>query len=492
MLVRFKGFIGPTYNLKSVNVECQRCINLYPEMDELGTEKDQEVAALIGTPGLKALFALPGTGPNRAVYLATNGVVYFVKGNKIWVMDATLVPTLLPSSTLLTAAGPVSIVDNGASIYVVDNPNAYVGVTLATAPTAAIQLNSAHISISSDPNIKPTSQVTLLDGFFCFNFLGTNQFYCSLYQDYVINPLGFAFKESPDQCIGIIANLRNLWLFGTKTTEVWFNAGLSPGVPFQPVQGSYMEIGTAAPFSIAKLGNTILWISSDPRGDGIVYMANGFAPQRVSNHAVELAIQSYGDISLAVAWTYEQNGHLFYAVNFPSADTTWVFDIITGLWHERAYLSNGDLQRHRVQTHTFAFGKHIVGDYVNGNVYHMSEDYYDDDGAIQKAVRASPHISEEMLRVMHSKFQLDFQPGVGTSGTGQGVDPQVMLQWSDDGGHTWSNEQWAYLGKIGDTLDRAIWRRLGYSRTRVYRVSITDPVERILIGAELDLTVGAS
>jgi len=69
-------------------------------------------------------------------------------------------------------------------------------------------------------------------------------------------------------------------------------------------------------------------------------------------------------------------------------------------------------------------------------------------------------------------------------------DPQAMLDWSDDGGHTWSNEHWASIGVIGDYTARAIWRRLGRSRNRIYRVSITDAVKRVIMGADLEAEVG--
>lgn len=475
--MRFPGFIGPSYELKSVNVECQRCINLYPEVDEAGTEKDGGVAALIGTPGLTLLAAI-GLGPMRGAYMATNGVLYVCSANKLYTVSSAWVATLV--GTLLTATGPVSMIDNGISLFIVDNPNGYyttLGTTVLTQTT--------------DPNWKGATQVSLFDGFFVFNYPNTSQFYVSNLLSTVINPLGFASKESPDYLVGFIADHRNLWLFGQKSSEVWFDAGVSPGVPFQVIQGAYMEVGCAAAFSIAQVGNTLLWLGQDPRGTGIVYMTNGYNPQRVSTHAVELAIQGYGSLSSAVAWTYEENGHNFYCLNFTGAPTTWCFDLITGLWHERSYLNSGIPARHLAQCHAFAYGVHVVGDYSNGNLYQLSSSVFSDNGSAIQRRRASPHLSDEMHRIFFSRFQLDFEPGVGIDGLGQGITPQAMLQWSDDGGHNWSNENWTGMGPIGRTKTRAIWRRLGHSRNRVFRVTITDPVEVIMIGAQLDVTASS-
>lgn len=484
--MRFPGFIGPSYVLKSFNVECQRCINLYPEIDEAGTEKDGGVAALIGTPGLKFLNSV-GPGPIRGMYLATTNVVYFVSGSAIYVMDQRLQP--IQVGAMLTNQGPVSMVDNGISIFMVDNPNGYFGQL--SVPDVNVLGNSHTVVQTSDPNWQGSTQVSLVDGYFIFNKPNTFEFYVTNLLSTTINPQGFATKESPDYIVGHASDHRNLWLFGSKTTEVWYNAGVSPGVPFQIIQGSYMEIGCAAAFSIAQLANSLIWLGQDPRGAGIVYMTQGYQPRRISNHSVELAIQSYGPLGSAWAWTYEQNGHQFYCLNFPQADTTWVFDVATEMWHERAGYSNGLLTRHRVGTHVAAFGQHLVGDFQSGKLYRLDENTYTDNEAPIVRRRASPHVSAGMKWIFYSKFQLDFQPGVGIQ-HGLGTDPQVILQWSDDGGHTWSFEYRASLGRVGKTEHRAIWRRLGKSRNRVYRVTISDPVEVIMIGAELDAAAGTS
>ena len=73
-----------------------------------------------------------------------------------------------------------------------------------------------------------------------------------------------------------------------------------------------------------------------------------------------------------------------------------------------------------------------------------------------------------------------------------GYDPQVMLRWSDDSGHTWSSEHWTSMGKIGEYGYRTFWRRLGSSRDRVYEVSGTDPVKIAIMGAELVLSPTSS
>jgi hypothetical protein len=320
-----------------------------------------------------------------------------------------------------------------------------------------------------------------------------------------------------------VSNNREVWVFGTGTTEVWYDAATTP-FPLAPIQGAYNEIGCIAKASICKLDNSLFWLGADPRGYGIVYRNQGYTGKRISTHAIEYAIQGYGDVSDAVAYTYQQEGHAFYVLAFPTAGKTWAYDVSTGAWHERAGFQNGDFVRHRGQCQMNFDSLTIVGDYENGNLYAYDLDIYQDNGEIQKWLRSwrpIPANENTTLRTAQHGLQLLCESGVGLSGvdpqavpiidyllteadqiidtengdnivldyaTVQGSDPKVMLRWSDDGGHTWSNEHWTKMGRIGQYGFRAFWRRLGMTlklRDRVYEVSGTDPVKVVVTGANL-------
>jgi hypothetical protein len=475
--MRFVGFIGPTYTLSSVNVDCQRCINFYPELNELGTGKDKEIASLVGAPGLK-LFATVGLGPHRGSWFSSKGVQYIVSKNKFYSVASDGTATEL--GTLATSSGQVSMADNSLQLVIVDGPNGYVW-----------DLTALTFTQISDPNWLGADMVAYQDGYFMFNQPNSRHWYLT-----DINSVSFlgdiASKTgASDNIVAIVSDHRNVWLFGSQTTEVWFETGAND-FPFQRIDGAFIETGCAAAFSVAKMDGTVIWLGRDKLGAGTVYMASGFQPVRISTQAVEEAIQGYSVISDAVAWSYQDGGHEFYVLNFPSANATWVFDTQTKLWHERGWFSEGTLQRHRAVTHSYAFGKHLVGDHENGNLYELTREALSDNGQEIFRRRRAPHISTDMLRLFFSQFQLDMETGVGIDGTGQGTDPQVILRWSDDGGHTWSNEHWTSAGKIGHTKKRVQWNRLGSSRNRVFEVTVTDPVKVALIGAEVNYTAGAS
>jgi hypothetical protein len=224
-------------------------------------------------------------------------------------------------------------------------------------------------------------------------------------------------------------------------------------------------------------------------GHGIVYQTNGLIPQRVSNHALEFKIQNvYGNISDAVAFYYQDSGHGFYVLSFPSAKATWVYDITTGQWHERGYWNPNTVQYESVlgRFHAFTVNKHFVGDYRNGNIYEQSLNYYTDNGAPIRRLRSSPHSTENMLWTRYTQLLLDMAVGDGP----QGLNPEMIMRWSDNGGRTWSNEKWASAGLPGAYNTRVIWRRLGRSRDRVFEVSSTAAISHQWVAAYVGVEGG--
>jgi hypothetical protein len=376
----------------------------------------------------------------------------------------------------------------------------------------------------TDPDFPGAVTVSYLDGYFTFNEPNSQKIWVtSLLDGTSIDPLDFASAEgSPDGLVAVLVNNLEAWLFGTNSIEVWYDAG-TPDFPLARIQGASNEIGCVAPYSVTKLENSLFWLGQDARGRGIVYRNNGYTGVRASNHAIEWQIQSYGNISDAIAYTYQQDGHSFYVLTFPSADKTWVYDVSTQSWHERAGWHNGSFTRHRSNCQMAFNNEIIVGDFENGNIYAFDLDVYADNGQIQKWLRswrAIPSGQNNLKRTAQHTMQFDCETGVGLNGiaypelnnsaianiaiasiaiagtnsitpASANVDPQAMLRWSDDGGHTWSNEHWTKLGRIGQYGRRAFWRRLGMTqklRDRVYEVSGTDPVKIVILGAELQIS----
>jgi hypothetical protein len=506
--------LGESYVARSVNAAAAQMINLYPEIVKEG----KEAAYLQRCPGLKWI-ADVGEGPIRGLW-AYGGVLYAVSGDGFYKLDSTTyAPTWLGE---VIGTGPVSMADNGTQLFIAANGPSYIW----NAKTAVYKR-------IMDLDFKGAVTVGFIDGYFVFNEPNSQTIWItSLYDGLAIDPLDFASAEgNPDNVVALIVDHREVWIFGTQTVEVWYDQGSSDpaAFPLQRIQGAFNEIGCAAPYSLAKADNRLFWLGSDARGHGMVYVANGYTGQRISTHAVEWQIQSYGNLSDAVGYTYQQDGHTFYVLTFPSArdgrGATWVYDVSTNSWHERASWRNELFGRHRSNCQQYFQDNNFVGDYLDGRVYVFDPTVYSDDDQTQRWVRswrALDSNKNDLKRTAHHSLQLDCETGTEAGpiiSLTTGVlatedlrlletedfqhtllisnnrtyspgpsDPQVMLRWSDDGGHTWSNEHWRSMGKIGQYGFRTYWRRLGMTvklRDRVYEVSGTDPVKIAVMGAEL-------
>ena len=468
--------LGQAYVARSVNAADSRMVNLYPE--PLPTPEGKTGGFLNRAPGLRKL-ATVGTGPIRGLW-AYGDYGYAVSGDRLYRVDATWnVQPIGP----IAGTGPVSMVDNGRQLFIATNPISYI-----------YDATNETLAQITDIDFPGAVTVGYLDGYFIFQEPNSDRFWTSeLLDGTQIDPLSFASAEGmPDTLVSLFVDHREVWLFGTQSVEVWYDAALE-GFPLARIQGAVNEFGCAATYSVAKMDNSLFWLGADARGHGVVFRANGYAGQRISTHAVEFAIQSYATMSDAIAFTYQQDGHSFYVLTFPSAQATWVYDAATGAWHERAGFANGQFIRHRANCQMFFSEEVVVGDFENGNIYAYDLDQFSDGDFAQKWLRswrALPTGQNNLKRTAQHSLQIDMQTGVGLN-TGQGNNPQVMLRWSDDGGHTWSNEHWMSAGKIGAYGTRAIRRRLGMTlklRDRVYEISGTDPVKIAIVGAELVLS----
>jgi hypothetical protein len=482
--MQFTAFIGPSYEAPSLPHDAQRTVNLYPEVNPLGTGKGHEIAMLIGTPGLKR-FATSETGASRAggAWASANGRAFFIIGATLY--EASEAGELTFRGALTTASGRVSIAESPYELLIVDGAHGY----LFEYDTDAF----SRITDVDFPN--GATAVVFVDATFIVNAPDSQRFYISGVNDGAAwDTLDFSSKEgAPDNIIALAVNYRDVYLIGSRSMEIWIDTG-ALDFPFE--RRDFIEYGLAAAGTLATLGGTLIGVSNDKSGQGIIGQLIGLQAARLSTHAIEHKLPSYGDVSEATSWAYQHAGHYFYCVNFPNAPKTWVRDMSTGLWHERVYLHNGQEERHRAENHCFAFGKHLVGDYANGNVYELDDATYDDDGAALVSIRRSPHVFEENKELSISALNVEMETGPGPvllreddDGQKREAEPQAMLRISRDGGRTWGNELVAGFGKLGQYLRHVAFRRLGYARDWVFEVRISDPVKRVLLGASFEVEV---
>lgn len=467
-------FVGGSYRTRSSFVDASETINLYPEIsNKSGTSK--AIAALYGTPGLKLWKNFAG-GAVRGMHRFTSTLSVIIVGTNVYTVTNLGVSTQV--GTIDTNTTPANMDDNGTVIMIVTGKFGYFlnMTTLILTPIVGDTFTGA-------------DTVQFIDGYFCFNKPSTGEFQITGLYSTNIDALDFATAEgSPDNLLSVLVDHREIWLFGEVTTEVWFNTG-STDFPFARIEGAFIEQGTAAKFSPVKMDNTVYWLGADKLGQAIVQKAVGYTPQRVSTHALEFAIASYPRIDDAIGYAYQQEGHNFYMLSFPSANVTWCYDSATEEWHKRAWRNPADasLNRHRSQNHMAFAGMNLVGDWQNGNVYQLDLNTYTDNGDILPAIRVTPYNYADGRWMFFSRIYIDMEVGVGLP---DNSDPSIMLDWSDDGGNTYGNEIIASAGQLGNRRLRQTFNRLGKSQMRVWKVTMTDPVKRAFIGADMVYKVG--
>jgi len=409
------------------------------------------------------------SGTTLTVSAVASGTLY---------VGQTIQGTGVTALTIITALGTGT---GGAGTYT-------VSASQTVSSTTLYGLNFSQLP-SSDGAFTGGTNVDIVDNYFVYNRPDTQQFGCSNVLSPISGSTNFSSKDgAPDDLVTLIVDHREIYLLGETSSEVWVDQGTSP-FPFSRIPGTSTQHGIVAPFSVARLGNSFAYLSKNNRGTAQIVQMNGYVPQRISTHAVENSLNGQ-TITDAVAWTYQLEGHEVYVISFPTLQLTWCFDIATGMWHKWLYTNNlGQYERCRGNCAAVFQGYVLVGDYSNGKIYHLDRNVYTDDGQNVKRLRRAVHLTTDLQRQYFEELQLQFQPGVGLS-TGQGDDPQAMLRWSSDGGSTWSNEHWTTIGKIGKYTNRAIWRRLGTARDRIFEVTVSDPVKAVIISANLKMTAG--
>ena len=409
--------------------------------------------------------------------------------------------------------------------------------TLSSSSTVAVAVTMYAINFSvlpsTDGAFSGANTVDIVDNYFVYNRPNSQQWGSSDLLSPISPALSYGIKDgSPDNLVALICDHREVYLMGESSSEVWSDVGATP-FPFQRIPGTSTQHGIAAPFSVSRLGNSFAYVSRNNRGQAQIMQMNGYSPQRISTHAVENTLTNQY-IDDAISWTYQLEGHEVYVVTFPTLQLTWAYDIATEMWHKWLYTaSDNTYQRHRGNCSAVFQGMVLVGDYANGKIYELDKTNYTDDGQNVRRLRRAPHLVTDLQRQYFDEFQIQFQPGVGTTGlsrstvvqttsnpdpyyiaptadltigpfdiftignSGGGVvipttttNPQAMLRWSNDGGSTWSKEYWVSIGGLGKYTNRAIWRRLGWSRDRVFEVSITDPVNAVIVSANLKASKG--
>lgn len=429
----------------------ERLVNCYAEPQPQGA---RSTMALRGRPGLTLLMTA-GTGRVNGLRVM-GGELYVVSGEEIYVVGPSLVPELL---------GPVS--GNGQA-YMIDNG---VHIGLATG-THGYAVNRDGVIELAEGNLNGAAYT---DGYGIFTQGGGEQWWITAADDMTtISGLDFSAADNqPDPVLACIMYGRVLLLGGASTIEAWVNTGAV--FPFE--RQEVISKGVAGSGAMAGADNSVFWLAPDRT----VNRLDGLTPTRISTQEVERALWSVNSVSGARLWIQEERGRRVLVVQYSGG--TLCHDLSTGLWHERRTYDATTWEVYSAVTWRDRF---LLGG-PNGAIYQASHEVYDDAGSILRREAVFPPLYAQGGAAIMHELLIEAEMGVGLDGAGQGSDPVLMLDWSDDHGHTWSDEIEVGLGAIGarDRLATAV--SLGRFRQRALRIALSDAVEFNVTGARARL-----
>lgn len=433
------------YEARSPDVSLESCLNLYLEQNPQGAKGP---VTLYSTPGL-TLWNTYGGGEIRGLHEFLGRMVV-VSGDALYLVSSNGLAEQLVGN--IEGSGPVTIIDNGIHLGIVTGDKAYA----ANSSDGIVEL----------PEFK-LNGATYQDGLGVFTQAKTQFFWLTDVDDMTtIGGLSFSSADTfSDNVVACISDHRDLHILKERSIELFANTGAA--FAFSRTSPGIVERGCGAGKSVAKSNSVVYFLGDDWR----FYGMQGLNYQPISTPGIDKIIAGLNDPGGCRAFVYQQSGHTFYVANF--SDKTLVYDITTGAWHERK--SDG-VNRWRVNSHLFIWGDHYAGDFETGKIYKLDLDTYTDNGdTIEREIVSPPLVGGDGNRLSLSNLFIEMQTGVGIT-SGQGSDPQLMLSYTDDDGHSWSNELWRTAGAIGKRKTIAQWNRLGSFRERTFRLRITDPV----------------
>ncbi len=369
--MKLPGFCAAFDTTRSRTFNTEDTINLYVEGGSPGATPKTR-AALYGTPGVAPYAWWEAQSPTRGLF-SQDWRAYGVSGTLFGeIPDGG--GLVIHTGTVAGTDEPTSWGSNGTAGFQVFFAAGGKGYVFATDSNTLAEITDGEFP-------DDVIMMTYFEGYTVALVRNSRQFNISALED-ALDWDGLDVYErniGSDNFLAMVQNHRELWFFGSLTTLVYTNTG-DASTPLQPIPGVLIQQGILAPFSAQRLDNAIAWLGQDEDGRGVVYRSNGYSPDRISTHAVEHYLSQSADLSLAEGITFQDQGHLFYALYVPDLDATLTYDASQGTWTKRAWWqpATAEWTPHVMRNAASAFGEILVGDRQSGTVYSLSIDQLED------------------------------------------------------------------------------------------------------------------
>jgi hypothetical protein len=442
---------------------------------EQAPDDSRTAAALVATPGLEQFSNLVfGTGPVTALNTDFPGLIYAVSGTHFWRAQGILGSTALLIEDLGEIGAP-TVVDYAQNVMVTIAAGV-TGAVVCVPPNAFTCTHSGALNqIGGD--FPGASSVTYIDGYFVFTSddINGNFFTSRLLDPTDYDALDFAFTDAVPNVARRVMTLKGeLWFLGDLAVEIWYNAGLAD-FPFRRRAGGVIAQGAHSIKTAVVLDGSMFWVGRN----GIVFRSVGYKEQRISTHSVEEIIRTLGAGNAICGLGYVQGGHTFYCLTY--AQTTLVYDVATKMWAERSSAANSAW----LPISVCQYGEVLLfGSSNSGRVFTTVPFLNTDDGVEQNRIAALPPLWAGTSRAFCARLEIEMELGLTRNPA------YFLLQWSDDGGYTWTDGRTMNADSSGNYRKRIYTTRLGSFRQRMFRLSMVG--YSVIYGVDADIRAGTN
>ncbi len=456
--------VGPTYTNRSLPVSAQVTRNFYIEVNPQGNEP----ISFNPFPGLK-LFS-SGVGANRGMG-RLDDVLYTVSG---------------PNLVKVSSAGVQTVIgaiegDNRCSL----DEDQVGNLVIATGAGKPFKYDGTTLSQGSDIDLPDASTVTYINRRMVYDGIGGDVVFADLSDPLVVNSANVIIAEAkPDDMKAVFAYKQQVYAFGASSIQPLYNSGVG-NPPYDFVLNATQEIGIDAIHSIGSNERFAYFLGSDL----VVYQLSGLVSNPVGNPAIGQAISKYLRTDDAYGMCFTIDNLNFYLLSFPVGNETWLFNEQSGLWTNLAFGTDGD--QHLISDHQFIYNKHLVADRRNGNIYELDFDTFTDDGETIQHRRDTIAINGTTFgkpgaEVFMDRLELMIETGTSLVT----AESQIIMQYSDDNGRSFSSERFLNIGPQGEFRHRLEWFGLGSFYNRMFRFTMSDNIKWVLISAHTDVELG--
>ncbi len=441
-------FTNGFYQSRSFGLSSQQCINYRPNIAPTGALSP---VSLYQTEGITSILPSPGTVTCRGSH-TMNSIPYEVSGTTLYRIDRTVNPDLTETYTrvsLGTIAGSGRVIM--ASIW---SGTGYELAIVVPGQYAYYYTEAGGVigNLIGLPNFANTvDDVVSINGFCVFLETGTNRvFHSNLNDIATYNALDFELITRSPKVIGLIEFRGQVFIMGeNEILPYTYIGGANFVLQYQP--NSAIPSGLSSLHAKAKTRQSFCYLGGGENETPAVWLSTGTYPQRISNDAIEYLIRDINTLDQAYIMYFAIDGGEFIALKVGTY--CFVYDLVTGRWHQRRSKSGDTQIPWRVSSITKAYGKLIVGDAIDGRTGYLSNSNTEYDQNIQRSFILQP-FDNKGRHVSLKSIVLAMDTG---------YDGEMVLDWSDDDGNTWSEGLSVGAGGIGDYGRHTRWDRLGSS-----------------------------